>query len=315
MSEIKEKLTRAEKMAGTGKVSRREFVQLAMAAGMTAAAAETLFVKSVRAQPKAGGSLKLGIGAGATTDRLDPGTYTASFRGTGGSGSLGNSLTEMTAKGDVVPDLAESVEPADDAKTWVYKLRKGLTFHNGKDVTADDVIATYRFHMGEDSKSAAKSITAGIADIKSDGPGTVIFSLSAGNADFPFYTSDYHLPIMPAKDGSVDWQSGIRTGPFVLDKFEPGVNARMKKNANYHKSGQPYVDELEVLCIPDVAARTAALTSGEIQYMDRCDLKTLGLLQQNPEVAINEVTGYGHYVLPMNTTVAPFDDVNVRLAL
>jgi peptide/nickel transport system substrate-binding protein len=315
MSEIKEKLNHAQKLAGKGKVSRREFVQLAMAAGMTVAAAETLFVKAARAQAKRGGSLKIGLGAGATTDNLDPGTYTDSYMGTVGFGSIANSLTEMTHKGDVIPDLAESVEPADDARTWVYKLRKGLTFHNGKDVTADDVIASYRHHMGEESKSAAKSITGSIADMKSDGPGTVVFTLSASNADFPFYTSDYHLPIMPAKDGAVDWQSGIRTGPFSLEKLEPGVNARMKRNANYHKEGRPYVDELEVLCIPDVAARTAALSSGEIQYMDRCDLKTLGLLQQNPEVQINEVTGYGHYVLPMNVTVPPFNDVNVRLAL
>jgi peptide/nickel transport system substrate-binding protein len=166
--------------------------------------------------------------------------------------------------------------------------------------------------MGPDSKSAAKSILAAITELKADGD-NVIFTLTAGNADFPFLASDYHTPVMPAKDGAVDWQSGIRTGPFKLVKFDPGVSAKMVRNENFYKD--VWFDEFEMSCIPDVAARTAALTSGEIDYMDRCDLKTLDLVKMTPGVVISEVTGYGHYVVPMNTTVAPFNDVNVRLAL
>jgi len=70
-----------------------------------------------------------------------------------------------------------------------------------------------------------------------------------------------------------------------------------------------------VLSIADVTARTNALTTGEIQFMDRCDLKTLSRLEQNPNIKILEVTGYGHYVVPMNVTVKPFDNLDVRLAL
>jgi peptide/nickel transport system substrate-binding protein len=166
--------------------------------------------------------------------------------------------------------------------------------------------------MGKDSKSAAKSILTGIDSIKADGD-NVVFTLKSANADFPFYTSDYHIPIMPAKDSDVDWQSGIRTGPFKLVKFEPGVSAQMVRNDNFYKD--VWFDEFTMLCIPDVAARTASLTAGEIDYMDRCDLKTLDLVKATPGVKISEVTGYGHYVIPMNVTVAPFNDVNVRLAL
>ena len=312
MSESMEKLKLAEKLVGRGKVSRRQFVQLALAAGFTAATAETMFVKAARAEPKKGGTFRMGLGHGATTDSLDPATYPDQFTGTMGWGAIGNSLTEMNAKGEITPDLAESFEPADDAKKWIFTIRKGVTFHNGKNVTADDVIASYRHHMGKDSKSAAKSILTAITDIKADGD-KVIFSLDAGNADFPFLASDYHIPIMPAKDGDVDWQSGVRTGPFKLVKFEPGVSAKMVRNDNFYKD--VWFDEFEMLCIPDVAARTAALTGGEIDYMDRCDLKTLDMLKAAPGIKITEVTGYGHYVVPMNVTVAPFNDVNVRLAL
>ncbi|MGE0060321.1 MAG: ABC transporter substrate-binding protein, partial [Dehalococcoidia bacterium] len=135
------------------------------------------------------------------------------------------------------------------------------------------------------------------------------------SADFPYVTSDYHLPIMPAVDGKADWQSGVRTGPYVLDKFEPGVRSTGKRNENYHKSGQPYFDDVEFLALTDLTARTNALTTGEVHWMGRCDLKTLNLLERNPDIAITEVTGYGHYVLPMNVTMAPFDNVDVRKAL
>lgn len=312
MSEITDKLRLAEKLAGRGKVSRRQFVQLALAAGVTAATAETMFVKAARAEPKKGGSFKIGIGHGATTDSLDPATYPDQFTGTMGWGSIGNGLTELGAKGDVVPDLAEGFEPADQAKTWVFRLRKGVTFHDGRTVTAEDVVASFRHHMGPEAKSAAKSVLKGIVEIKADGD-NVIFTLNGGNADFPFLTGDYHLPIMPAKDGKVDWQSGIRTGPFKLERFEPGVRAKMVRNDNYHRD--VWFDDFEMLCIPDVAARTAALSSGEVHYIDRCDLKTLRFLKATPGIEITDVTGYGHYLMPMNVTVPPFNDVNVRLAL
>ena len=303
-------------LATKGKVSRREFIQFALASGLTVAAAETLFVRAAQAEPKKGGFARFGLAHGATTDSLDPGTYPDTGTQVPFWGSMSNSLTEVDAHGNIVGDLAESMEAADDAKTWVFKLRKGLTFHNGKDVTSTDVVESFRYHMGADSKSAAKSNLEAVADIKADGPQTVIFTLSGGNADFPYVTSDYHIPIAPAKDGGgIDWQSGIRTGAFVLEKFEPGVNSKMKRNPNYHKEGKPYFDEVEFLHITDVAARTNALVTGEVQWIGRADLKTLHLLQRNPELAVTEVTGYGHYVMPMLVDVPPFDNVDVRLAL
>ena len=316
MSELENKLRSATELAGRGRISRREFVQLAVAAGVTVAAANTMFASAVRAEPKKGGTLKVGISHGATTDTLDPGLYPDQFTGTALWGTLANSLTEIDSKGAVIPDLAESFEPSDGAKKWVFKVRKGATFHNGKEVTADDVVASLMHHRGENSKSAAKSLLASITSLKSDGPATVVFELDGGNADFPYTLSDYHMPIMPKKDdGSADWESGIRTGAYMLEKFEPGVKATFKKNPNYFKADKGWFDAIECLSIKDVTARTNALNSGEIHYMDRCDLKTLDLLKANPNITITELTGYGHYVYVMNVTVAPFDNPDVRMAI
>jgi peptide/nickel transport system substrate-binding protein len=309
-------LEKMKSLAAKGKVSRREFIQYALATGMTVAAADTLFVKAVQAAPKKGGFARIALAHGATTDSMDPGTYPDTGTQVPLSGTLSNSLMEVDNKGNVVFDLAESMEPSDDVKTWVFKLKKGLTFHNGKDVTANDVVASFRHHMGADSKSAAKSLLDQVSDIKADGKDTVTFTLKGGNADFPYVTSEYHLIIMPAKeDGTADWQSGIRTGAFSLEKFEPGVRTKLKRNPHYHKEGKPYFDEIEFLNITDVAARTNALTTGEVQYIGRPDLKTLDRLKRNSQLEIDEVTGYAHYVFVMDVTKPPYDNADVRRAL
>jgi peptide/nickel transport system substrate-binding protein len=297
-----------------GRMGRRDFMQMALAAGVTVTAAQTLFTKAARAEPKKGGKFRAGIGHGQTSDSLDPATWANAFSADVGF-VIGSCLTGIDQKNNAVPDLAESFEAADGAKTWVYKLKKGIEFHNGKTLKAADVVATYDYHRGENSKSAAKSVLADITDIKADGDETVIFTLKSGSADFPYITTDYHLPIFAADgNGGIDWKSGIGTGPFVMDNYQPGVKFTAKRNPNFHKDG-PYFDEIEVHSIVDVAARQNALLTGDIDYIDRCDLKTLNLLERNPGVKVTDVTGFSHYVAPMDVRAKPFDNVDVRLAL
>ena len=225
MSELEYKLKMALGAIGRGRISRRDFMQLALAAGLTVAAADKLYVGTARAQGKPGGSARFGLAHGATTDNLDPAGYPDTFTQTAFGGAMSNYLTEVDAKGNVQPELAESFEFSDGAKKWVFKLMSGVTFHDGKPLTPEDVIMSYRHHMGEDSKSAAKSLLEAITDIQAEGSDRVIFTLKEANADFPYIASDYHLPIMPTKDGKADWQSGNRTGPFIFENFEPGVSA------------------------------------------------------------------------------------------
>jgi peptide/nickel transport system substrate-binding protein len=314
MSDLRVKLDLASKLAALGKISRRDFMQLALAAGVSVPAATSMLTRAAGAEAKKGGQLRIGVGHGATTDSLDPATYPDQMTGTACWGAASNSLTEIDAKGQVNPDLAESFEPSNGAKKWVFKLRKGVTFHDGRPMKAGDVIASYRHHMGKESRSAAKSILQPISDIKADGDDTVVFTLSGGNADFPFLVSDYHLPIMPAKDnGSADWASMNRTGPYKMDKWEPGVRAELSRNSSYYRDA--WFDAIEFTVIADVSARTNALTSGEVEYIDRCDLKTVDLLKQNPDIEIDAVTGYGHYIFVMNVQQPPFDNVDVRNAV
>ena len=297
-----------------GQISRRDFLAQASALGLTLAAAGSLADSALAATPKKGGRLGAGLAEGGTTDSLDPATYTDIYMISVGFGTH-NSITEISPENELVGDVAESWEATPDATTWTFKLRKGIEFSNGKSLTANDVIASLNHHRGEDSKSAAKANVDPIKELKADGDQVVVMDLHSGNADFPYLLADYHLLVMPEVDGKADWQNYVGTGGYVLDQFEPGVRSTLKRNPNYWKEGRGSFDEVELLVIADVAARQSALTSGEVDVMSRCDRKTVHLLGRTPGIEIEESTGFLHYTAPMNTSQAPFDNNDLRLAL
>ena len=149
------------------------------------------------AAPKRGGHLRAGLGNGQTTDTLNPGTYSNSFT-TCMSFAVHGRLTEVAADGRLIPELAESWEAAAGASEWRFKIRQGVTFHSGKSLKPQDVVASINFHRGKDSTSAAAPLVKQVKDISTEGDDTVVFKLEGGNADFPFILSDYHLVICPA---------------------------------------------------------------------------------------------------------------------
>ena len=300
-------------LLAAGKMTRRDFMQRALSLGATTALATSMADRVLAAAPKKGGKLRLGIGHGSTTDSMDPATITDVYMQLVNYG-LRNNLTEVNADGAIEPELAESWEATPDAVTWTFKLKKGVEFHNGKTMDAEDVVTSVLHHLGKDSKSAAKAVLAPIEEVKADGKDTVVFKMKAGNADFPFIVSDYHVTIMPAKDGKAD-TSGVGTGGYSLQSFEPGVRTTMKRHPNYFKPNRAHVDDVEILAILDVAARTNALTTGEIDAMDKVDIKTVHLLKRNKNVKVNETSGNQHFTFAMLTDLAPFNNNDVRLAL
>jgi peptide/nickel transport system substrate-binding protein len=302
--------------AATGKMSRREFVQLALAAGVTATMAQTMYSTAVRAAPKRGGHFINTLTGGGTADTLDPARIPDSYLINVSMGQLRNALTEIAPDGSLRGELAESWEPVDGGKSWRFKIRNGVTFHKGKTLDSNDVVASINHHRGEGNSSAANSLVKQVKDVKADGKDTVVFDLEGPNADWPFILSDYHILICPAKaDGKIDWEGGDGTGGYVLKRFEPGVTTEVTRNPNYWKENAAWFDSVENLFIPDAGARTNAIVTGAGHSMSNLDLKTLALLKQNPDVQILPITGNKHAVLPMLCNVAPFDNVDVRLAL
>ena len=300
---------------GIGTIDRRGFMTRAAALGAVSAAGVPLIGGQVRAAtPQKGGVCHFGVGSGSTSDSLDPAKITDNFMQLVNFG-LRNCLTEVSTSGALIPELAESFEGSDSARVWTFELRKGVTFHNGKTLRAEDVIASIDHHRGDKSESAAKDILEPVESIKADGPHTVVFTLKQGNADFPFLLSDYHLTIMPVTDDGLDVLSGVGTGGYLLEEFEPGVRCRLKRNPDYWKEAAAHFDAVEVLAIKDSTARTNALTTGEIDVMNRVDPKTASLVARRSNLRVEETSGNQQYTFPMHTDKAPFKDNNVRMAL
>ena len=311
MSEIK----KLESLLTRGKITRRDFLARLSALGITAAMSPAFLVIPARAaKPKKGGRFRLGMAGGSTTDSLDPATITDAMA-YNINWQIRNCLVEVDYESNLVPELAESWEATADAAQWIFKLRQGVEFSNGKTLDAEDVAYSINHHRGKDSKSAAKGIVDPIEDIKIDGKNSVVFTLKEGNADFPFIMSDPHLTIFPAGTSGAELEQGIGTGGYILQEWEPGYRAFVKRNPNYWKEGRAHFDEVETKGIADVTSRVVALNTGQIDAMNRFELKIIHLLKRVTGIQIINITGTRHFSIPMLTDREPYNNNDVRLAL
>lgn len=263
-------------------------------------------------EPKKGGTLKIGLGGGETTDTLDP-ALSDSPVPFSVIRQWGDILVEVSSIGEIQPRLAESFSSSADSTVWTFNIRQGVKFHNGADMTAEDVAQTFRRHSDENAKSGALGIMKGITNIAVDG-NSVVLTLDSGNSDLPYLISDYHLVIQP-NGGFDDPSAAIGTGPYKLASAEAGVRYAFTKNENDWDSMRGHYDAVEILVINDATARTSALQSGQVHLINRIDPKVAKLLGRASNIEVKNISGRGHYVFIMRTDVAPFDNNDLRLAL
>lgn len=286
-------------------------------AGMLLSAGAIALPRGVLAQetPKQGGLLRYGMNDGSQSETLDPAGWATVTTGVAFNGALCNNLVELLPDGSITGDLAESWSADAAAVRWTFVLRKGVKFHDGRPFTPEDARQSMLHHMGEGSTSGALAIVEQIADVGVDGD-NLVFTLTTGNADFPALLSDYHLSIFPAKEGGgIDWQSGVATGPFKLESFEPGIAIRLVRNPDYHKPGLPHFDAVEIINIPDSTARLNALLTGEVDVIEDVDIRNVALLERNPDMKVVRTPSLRHLTFDMNTSIAPYDNPAVRKAL
>ena len=301
--------------AKLGKLSRRDFMRLSMAAGMSVSAASGLWTSDVlAATPQKGGTFRLGVHDGNTSDTMDPGKYQSV-----GEIQLAHAfrsyLTLITSENDLGPDMADSWSASPDAKTWTFQLNKDATFHDGRKFTAKDAIASLNHHRGESSTSAATALLTSVTDIKADGEHTIVIELDQGFADLPWVLTDYHLAMLPAKDdGTIEWENNTGAGPYKLLNYRPGISASLERHDGWHLEGA-YFDAVEMTILNDPNARQTALITGDVDAITSVDLKTMALMARNKDLLVDNVPSGSAITLPMFCDVAPYDNVDVRTAL
>jgi len=304
-----------KRMIGDSRTTRRDFIRGAVTSGLALSAASGLWTQAHAATPTAGGHMRVGMNDGNTNDSLDPTTFVGSVQ-VCSSRAARDSLVEIGNDNKLSPAIAESWEASADAKSWRFTLRKGVEFSDGKSLTVDDVINSINVHRGESSTSGAKGIFEQVVDVRADGAGVVVVDLAAANADFPWVLTDYHVAVLPTKDGKADVLSPIGTGCYKIVEFVPGVRAAFERNPNAWQTGSAgFVDSAEILVLWDDTARQNALVAGQVDVINRPALKTAAMLKAAPGIRIVDVVSNRFYAHPMFMDAAPFDDNNFRMAL
>ena len=246
--------------------TRRDIMTWMMAAGATATTGGAIFGSASQvwaSTPKRGGRLGCAGDQHGPADTLDPILCTASVDYWRGRMFYGN-LVRLKADLSWEPELAEEVLVNSDATKWTFKLRKGVEFHNGKTMNADDVVYTLSRHMGEDTKSIGKSQFDMVTSVKKVNEYEVECNLETPNADLVNSLGTFHFRVI--QDGVEDFSTAIGTGPYRCKEFKPGVRTVGTPFENcWHGPG--YLDEMEHFGIGDPVARLNAFMAGDVDMM------------------------------------------------
>jgi len=215
----------------------------------------------------------------------------------------------------IYPMLAESWELNEDATVYTLHLRPNVVFQHGTPFTAKDVEYSINRMLDPASGTIAASLSM-VERVEVLDELTVTIHLREPNVALPTLLGGPFAQIVP-HDRTTEQLSEkpAGTGPFVLAEYVPGERIVFKRNENYWDPERPYLDEVQVIVIPEVAAQLAALTGGLVDFLQSVSLENLAILQNVPDVTLLEgVQGY-YPVFAMRVDQKPFDDVRVRQAM
>ena len=285
-------ILRMQEWFTAGWLTRREFMQGLLATGLTVTAATALVATTPDARaamPKKGGKITFGWDQHGPADTLDPILFTSTIDYTRGRAGF-NNLLQFNDDMSMRPELAEEWSANDNATEFTFKIRKGVTFHDGKPLTADDVVYSMSRHLGADSVSKANKLVGMISEWKKVDSHTVKAILAAPNSDLPQILGTFHFKIVQdggaEKEGYFNLPAG--TGPFRITEFTPGVRSLHERNPDYWRDG-PNLDELELFAITDSVARVSALISGDIDIMGNLDPKAIKQIEATDGVEVFSV--------------------------
>ncbi|HEY7540506.1 MAG TPA: ABC transporter substrate-binding protein [Methylomirabilota bacterium] len=224
-------------------------------------------------------------------------------------------LVKVDRHGKLVPWLAEKWHTS-DSKNYTFFLKKGVRFHNGREMKAADVKFVFDRAMNPETKHPAVKQYQVIADIIVKDDYTITFALKTTNANFLLTMARQGSVIYPREAVDSLKSEPVGTGPFKIGEWVRGDRIVLLKNPEYHVQGLPKLDRVTFRFIPDPNAALAALKAGDV------DAAIFGLgpehipdLQKDPrfQVIVGETTN--DVIMSMNNSRKPFTDVRVRRAI
>jgi peptide/nickel transport system substrate-binding protein len=306
-------------------LSRRDLLKTAVAGSLAVTAGGLLSACGISAAqttssplqlngtPKRGGTLRAAITGGSTADTLDPlaAITNADFSRVD---NLYESLVGLTPAGQAQNVLADEITPNAAATEWTIRLKQGITFHNGKDLTADDVIFTFRTILNPKAPAAA---AAGLASIDAAGmkkldPHTVRIPCKTPFASF------YEALAIPGYSAVIpvgyNLKAPVGTGPFKVQSFTPGSQSTFVRHDGYWKPGLPYLDQVVITDYSDATSQVNALLAGQADVVNLLSADVIAVVEsQGKKILISEGGGWNPFTMRVDSP--PFNDPRVRQAM
>ena len=255
-----------------------------------------------------GGRLRIARPAASAAETLDSASSLSAYEYLG---ALYNRLVKLDEQGVTVPDLAEEWSATPDGVTWTFRLRQGVTFHDGRRFTAADAIYSIEHILDPDTGSPQGEVLAamiGPGSMSAPDPLTLRFELLTANAEFPSLLTAYQCYIVP--EGSAEpgdpngiGTTGIGTGPFKLSSFEPAGTGSIEAFED-HFAGRPVLDGIDFYSIQDTTARVNALLAGQIDLISQTDLDfaTAQVVSASSTATVARSANAQWYTIPVPAT-------------
>lgn len=267
--------------------------------------------RTPEAKPVKGGTLVIALSA--NPDGLDPHktVAAATFEVVK---SIYDTLVETDPGGNIVPGLAEKWEASPDGLRWTFYLRKGVKFHNGREMTSADVKASFERILNPETKAPRAKDYSVIQKIETPDNYTVIFHLKEPQAAFLSNLAYGWAAIVPVEEKDLR-NHPVGTGPFRFVEWVPDSHIKLERFPEYFIKGQPYLDSVVFKIMPDPAAKLAALKAGEVDVVDQVPPQEVEGLKKNPEIKLVQAPSSGIYIMALNNARPPFDKKEVRQAI
>ncbi|MFI5529501.1 ABC transporter substrate-binding protein [Kitasatospora sp. NPDC051853] len=293
----------------------RRTVLLASAATLGAAACSRAAAPTAAGAggdlPRSGGRLRAVFAGGGTNETLDPHLANL-FVDAARAKTLYDKLADSGSDLAAVPRLAAGWEPNATLDVWTVRLRKAA-FHDGRPVTAADVLYSYR--RIADPKKAFRARASlepiDLAASRAVDPATVEFRLKRPYAEFPNVLAAFGAYVIP--EGTQEFTAPVGSGPFRFVSFKPGGSLLVRRNPDYWE-GAPHLDELELLVANEESARIGALLGGQADYAHELHPATARAHEGRGRIEVVRLRNSAMQGFVMKTDRPPFDDPRVRKA-
>jgi peptide/nickel transport system substrate-binding protein len=212
------------------------------------------------------------------------------------------------------PELAESWEGSADGTVWTFRLRKGVKFHHGRELDADDVVYSFTRILDPATASPARSVFSMVDRVEKAGPLVVRFTLKTPFAEFPqLIGGSFQAKIAP-RDVSDLNKNPTGTGAFRLTEFVPGDHLTLMRYDGYWRDGEPYLDSVRMVYLPEEAAHIAGMASGDLDMTWWPSSEVIPIYQANKDFTVSIAQSYGYQPIVMRVDTPPFDKPEVRKA-